>query len=164
MSKKMLILPYLGLAVLLIFVFAMLFVGFATYDIHCERKNTAQAPDCRIVEQRLFGLYNRGETAYAVTHVGYKTEDVNVSSSVTLASTVYVYGSNGAIPISGAVSNVGDSWKSEIINKMTIFLNDNSQLTLSINKKERSVFGWVGLVVALILLWSTVSWATKKVS
>lgn len=161
MFKKV-VLPFLGLAVILAFTLGGLFFGFASYKVDCIRKSAGQLPNCQIQETRLLGLYNRNETVLNVSNVGYKAQDVNTSSKVTLAGTVYFYGESGAIPVSSAVSNVGDAWKADVINQSKAFLDNANQLSFSITKSEKNIFGWIGLAIGALLILSCLSWGVKK--
>jgi len=158
------VLPALGLLVVLAFALGMLFVGFASLETHCERQAGASLPNCQVQETRLFGLYQRSETALNVQGVGYSTQDVDTSSRVTLSSTVVLRASNGSILVSQVVSNVGGDWKADVLTKVRAFLDAKEQSALSIRVEEHNVFGWIGLGIGGTLVLSTVAWAVGKLT
>jgi len=153
-----------GLFVLIAFPLGMLFVGFATLELDCARREAGEPPDCEIRESRLFGLYERRAKAVAVSGVGYRTRDANPTVSVTLASTVVLEGPGGAVPVSQAASNVGRDWKSGLIQETRRFLNSPQELALSQRIEERNVFGWIGAGVVGFFLLSYVLWFFKKLT
>ncbi|MFH1078666.1 MAG: hypothetical protein V1766_00135 [Pseudomonadota bacterium] len=163
-QRLMKILSVFGLFLLIAFPLGMLFVGFSTLEVDCTRKQTGQPPDCEIREIRLSGLFKRQAVVSNVSSIGYKTQDVNTSSRVTLASTVVLTGSNGSFPISQTVSNVGNDWKSAIINKVDRFLKAPDEHNLALHIDERNLFGWIGVAYIALIALSYVFWLVRKVT
>lgn len=158
------VLTYVGLFLILSFPVGMLFVGFATLEVNCLRNESGQLPECEIRETRLFGLFDRRATVLNVDGVGYRTQDVDTTSRVTLSSTVVLEGSNGSIPVSEVSSNVGHDWKSDLILKTQFFLNSPDEHEYSIRIDERNIFGWIGVAFIAFFALSYIPWFIRKLS
>jgi len=142
------VLIYFGL---LAFPIGMLFIGFFTIEVSCLRAQAGQKPDCEIREIRLFGLYNNKTLVTEVVNIGYKTGYTRSSARLIAGSTVVLMGSNGTYPVTRTMSNVGDTWKSGLINKIDQFLKMQEEQSFSLFFHERNIFGWVGLAFLTIM-------------
>ena len=156
------VLSVFGLFLLIAFPLGMLFVGFSSLEVNCTRKQTGQLPDCEIQEVRLLGLFKHRVVVSSVSSIGYKTQDVNTSSRVTLGSTIVLTGSNGSFPITQAVSNVGSAWKSDVINKVDRFLKTPNERTLALHINERNFFGWIGVAYLAFIALCYIFWFGRK--
>ncbi len=157
-------LSYFGLFILIAFPLGMLFVGFSALEVNCARKQTGEPPDCEMQEVRLFGLFRRRAVVSSVNSVGYKTQDVQPSSRVTLGSTIVLTGVNGSFPITQAVSNVGSGWKSDVIREVDRFLKTPDESTLALHTSERNIFGWFGVAHLGFFAMSYASWFVRKLT
>ncbi|MEJ5376863.1 MAG: hypothetical protein WHX93_09815 [bacterium] len=144
------------------FCLVMLYTGFVSVDIDCARKHTGEPPVCMIQEKRLLGLFNSRVSVSSVSNVSYQTKHSQARGRLASGSTVVLTGSNGSFPITQTMSNLGDTWKLDVVRKIDGFLKNPDEASLSVRVNERNIFGWVGVIMSAFLGLVLLYWLVKR--
>lgn len=132
-------------------------VGWQTVEIHCQRQQPHDFPNCQIQNGYLNGLFMQApRQASQVVYVGieYRQMRSGTSAHSTRVSTLVLTGQQDT-EVFPAASNLNRQFKEELKQKIRDYLNSNQQEFYYFARFD-NLFGWIGIGVLGLMLWLTV--------
>lgn len=152
-----LILMILGWIVITLLPTTFFFFGWRDLDIHCLRQSTSTNPTCQVQESFAFGLYTQSFSVQDVVSIGYKTQlskkPGSFNSPISTNHLAFITSTREEVALSKISSNVDKAAKEDLWRVTTEYLQSPSTLQLDHHAPMHSIFGYLGLMGCLGLLW-----------